>query len=272
MSTITTGTAIEMFVADAAAAGGRRPLIGLTAGTSTLTGGAWAGSEATVLNRSYTDAIHAAGGRAIILTPGEEWSAEEVADLDALVLTGGTDLSPALYGKAPLATDFAPSSERDAFEIALVRAAIDLRLPVLGICRGLQIINVARGGSLVQHLGDQAREAGYPDTATALTSVGVSIAADSDLALDLGTGADVAAFHHQAVDRLGEGLRVIARHSSGVVHAVQSASADVGDVIGLQFHPEVTEGAEPVFATLVASARQRAACTTMVGDGARARA
>ena len=232
----------------------RRPLIGVSAGTTTLAEGPWAGHEAHVLTRAYTRAIAEAGARAVILTIDEPWTREEILDLDALVITGGSDLDPELYGQVPAPTDYAPHRERDAYEIALVNAAWQARIPVLGICRGLQIINVARGGSLIQHVADREDLRSYPDTNACLTEVDVHVEADSDLALALGTHIRVRAFHHQAVDRLGQGLRVVARHDSSLIHAVESSGENF--VLGVQFHPEVSK-AQPLFDGFIEAARCR---------------
>lgn len=232
----------------------RRPLIGITSGTAVLTAGAWEGSCATTLLTAYTDAIRESGGRPVILTPDEPWSAEELADLDGLLLTGGTDIDPAAYGASSLPTDFAPDLQRDAFEIDLARAAHAAGLPLLGICRGLQIINVALGGTLIQHL-DEA-ETGYPDAASAVTEVTVEAEAGSLVAEVLTTSATVRAYHHQAVGSLGDGLRVTARHAaaSGVVHALEGTGH--GWLLGVQFHPELVAETRGVLGLLVQAASQ----------------
>src|SRR5699024_10841911 len=132
-----------------------------------------------------------------ILAPQDEWSDEEISELDGLVLTGGTDLDPAAWGEDALATDMTPDPERDAFETALYRAARRADVPVLGICRGLQIIVIAEGGSLHRHLPTELPA--HPPTGERPTVVETTIDADSDLALALGTRAEVTAFHHQGV-------------------------------------------------------------------------
>ncbi len=243
-------------VRDIAAGSARRPLIGVTSGTAVLTAGAWEGSRATVLVTAYTDAIREAGGRPVILTPDEPWSPEELADLDALVLTGGTDIDPARYGASPLPTDFAPDPERDAFEIDLARAAHAANLPLLGICRGLQIINVALGGALLQHLDDA--ETCYPEASSAVTEVDIETDAGSAVADALTTRATVRAYHHQAVSTLAPGLRVTARHAaSGVVHAVEGTGP--GWLLGVQFHPEIALETRGVLRLLVTAAAAQAA-------------
>lgn len=215
----------------------RRPLIGVTAGTAAMMQGAWAGHEAVTVTDHYVRALREAGARAVILAPQDPWSDDEVAELDGIVLTGGTDLDPALSGAAPRATDFPAQPERDAFELDLYRAARRTGVPVLGICRGLQLIVIAEGGDLHRHLPVDLPE--HPHAFAEVTAVDVEIDAASDTGLALGTGARVAAYHHQGVRTCPPSLRVVARHASGLAMAVEAASGS--PVIGVQWHPELTE-------------------------------
>jgi putative glutamine amidotransferase len=215
----------------------RRPLIGVTAGTSRLMSGAWEGHDAIVLTDHYVRSLRAAGARPVVIAPQDEWTDEEVAELDGLVLSGGADLDPASYGARVRSTDMTPDPERDAFEIALYRAARRAEVPVLGICRGLQIIDVAEGGDLFQHLPEDVPA--HPVTGLAPTEVDVTITPDSDVALALGTSARVTAFHHQAVRTLGAGLRPVATHASGLVLAAEARGGS--PVLAVQWHPELEE-------------------------------
>ncbi|UYG16707.1 gamma-glutamyl-gamma-aminobutyrate hydrolase family protein [Brachybacterium huguangmaarense] len=214
----------------------RRPLIGVTAGTTRLMSGAWEGHEAVVLTEHYVAALRAAGARPVILAPQDPWTDEEIAELDGLVLTGGTDLDPALYGASALPSDFAPDRDRDAFEVAAYHAARRAGIPVLGICRGLQLIAVAEGGTLHQHLAEDLPR--HPASAARVTEVEVAIDAASDVALAVGTVATVPAYHHQGVADCGEGLRVVARHASGLALALEAR--DGSPVVAVQWHPELT--------------------------------
>ncbi|MBE9404026.1 gamma-glutamyl-gamma-aminobutyrate hydrolase family protein [Brachybacterium sp. p3-SID1565] len=235
----------------------RRPLIGVTAGTSRMMTGAWAGHDAVVITEHYVRAVRAAGARAVVIAPQEEWTDEEVAELDAIVLSGGTDLDPALLGEAPRDTDMAAQPERDAFETALYRAARRTGVPVLGICRGLQIAVVAEGGSLHRHLPEDLPQ--HPATGERPTRVTARIDADSDLALALGSSAEVTAYHHQGARDVHGDLRVVARHASGLPLAVEATGGS--PVIAVQWHPELDPSQGVVFDALVAAVRQQAAAT-----------
>ena len=213
----------------------RRPLIGVTAGTRTMMSGAWAGHDAVAVNEHYVRALREAGARPVIIAPQDEWSDEEIAELDGLVLTGGTDLDPAAWGEDALNTDMTPDPERDAFETALYRAARRSDVPVLGICRGLQIIVIAEGGELHRHLPADLPE--HPATGLEPTVVEAEVEIASDLALALGTCTEVTAFHHQGVRAVRGDLRIVARHASGLPLAVEAESGS--SVLGVQWHPEI---------------------------------
>lgn len=171
------------------------------------------------------------------------WSDAILARADALVLTGGEDVNPARYGEAPHPALGAVSDERDAAEIALVEAARALRLPTLAICRGVQILNVALGGTLIQ---DIPSEVGSdinhdPDAPRTTRSHPVSIDTNSRLARAAGvTRMDVNSVHHQAIGRVAPTLRVTATAPDGVVEGVETAPDDPWWCVGVQWHPEDT--------------------------------
>lgn len=216
--------------------------------------GAWEGHDAVVVNEHYVRALREAGARPVILSPQDPWTEEELAELDGLVLTGGTDLDPAAWGEDALGTDMTPDPARDAFETALYRTAREVGVPVLGICRGLQIITIAEGGRLHRHLPEDVPD--HPTTGLAPTAVDVEIDAASDLALALGTSARVTAFHHQGVREVRGDLRIVARHASGLPLAVEAASGT--GVIGVQWHPEIDgEAGAAVFESLLTAIRHR---------------
>jgi putative glutamine amidotransferase len=237
-----------------------RPLIGIT--TSELRPGALrtllregpAPHDELMLGTTYPKAIDAAGAIPVVLAPvGLEAVPALVARLDGICLAGGPDLDPSLYGSLKRHPELGPTNaEHDAFELAVARAADAAGLPILGICRGAQALNVARGGTLHQHVAGH-RQTELPGR----SSQRVAVAPDSLLAAL--TGADdtleVNSFHHQAVDVLGAGLRVVARAADGTVEAVEDAARPF--VLGVQWHAEtLTERREhgALFAALVAAA------------------
>ena len=242
---------------------GMRPLIGVT--TSELRPGSLATlqragappSPEIMLGATYPRAIDAAGGIPVILSPVDLAAVPElVGRLDGICLSGGPDLDPVAYGaltRHPLlgATDAAV----DAFELAVARAADAAGLPLLGICRGAQALNIARGGTLHQHV-DGHRQ---PELATIPTQR-VSVAADSLLATVTGSGPQLAvnSFHHQAVDVPGAGLRVVAWAPDGMAEAVEDRARPF--VLAVQWHAEtLTERPEhgALFAALVQAAGAR---------------
>ncbi len=241
----------------------RRPLIGVTAGTSRMMSGAWADHEAVTVTLHYVEAIRAAGARPVIIAAQDDWSDEEVAELDAVVLTGGTDLDPARFGQDALATDMTPDPARDAFETALYRAARRVGLPVLGICRGLQLIVIAEGGSLHRHLPVDLPE--HPATGGEPTRVQAKVDIDSDLAVALGSSTEVTAYHHQGVKDVRGDLRVVARHASGLPLAVEASRG--APVLGVQWHPELDADQAGIFASLITAIRHREAVPEQAAAG-----
>ena len=191
-----------------------------------------AGRERFTLPAAYVDAVRAAGGVPVLLAPGEESPADLLGQLDGLVLSGGGDVDPQLSGSPPHGSVYGTSRERDAFEIALARRAIELGTPTLAICRGLQILNVARGGTLHGHLPDVVGDkVSHRTSQVEPTAHPVRIARNCLLAAALGTSllASVPSWHHQAIDRLGDGLVPVAWAEDGVVEAVRlSADRRVG--------------------------------------------
>jgi putative glutamine amidotransferase len=220
--------------------------------------------DAFVLPSSFVDPVHRAGGLALLLVPDPELVADPDAALemvDGLMLAGGADLDPASYGarRHPLTVD--PDPDRDAFEIALVRRALERDLPLLGICRGMQVINVARGGTLHQHLPELVGHEHHRRVS------GRFDGADHDVRLLAGSLAARAAgeelhatksHHHQGVDRVGEGLQVTGwADLDELVEAIEEPRNRFA--LGVQWHPEADERSQLIAALVREAAAVRAA-------------
>ncbi|RKT08642.1 putative glutamine amidotransferase [Streptomyces sp. 3211.6] len=227
------------------------PLIGLTTYLTTAQWGEW-DLPAAVLPSAYADCVRAAGGRAVLLPPdAPEAAADVVERLDAIVLTGGEDLDPALYGAVPHPRTGPPVRERDGWERAVLAAGLTRDIPVLGVCRGMQLMNVHAGGTLVQHLPDSVGHHGHNPHRGHFCPHAVTTVPGTRIGSLLPGTRQVATHHHQAVDRLGTGLVVAARAADGTVEAVESSRHRFA--VGVQWHPE-TGGDAPVVRALVAAA------------------
>jgi putative glutamine amidotransferase len=188
----------------------------------------------------YVDAVRRAGGVPVIFPPGEREPERLLDTVSALIVSGGGDINPDAYGGRQHETVYAVCEERDAFEFALTRAALaDTRVPMLCICRGLQVLNVVTGGTLHVHLPDHYGERvahRLPPRDTSMHAVRID--ADSRLAAILGTTeALVRSWHHQAIDKLGDGLRAVAWAEDGVIEAVEHVEHPW--CIAVQWHPEM---------------------------------
>ena len=235
-----------------------RPVVGLCTALERARWSVW-DQQAVLLPRSYVDAVQRAGAIALLLPPDPAAVREPDALLDlidGLLLAGGSDMDPASYGAEPHATTVGTVPERDAFELALTRRAIERDMPFLGICRGMQVMNVARGGTLTQHLPD---DYGHEDHRR---SLGTFDNADHDVRLAHDSLAARAAHeelhgtkshHHQGVERVGEGLEVT---GWATIDDLPEALEVPGNrfALGIQWHPEADE-ASPLIAALVEEAR-----------------
>jgi putative glutamine amidotransferase len=229
-----------------------RPIIGITGELEAARWGNWI-REAVVSPVSYTRAVERAGGTPVILPPVPASSVPAlIAGLHGLLLAGGRDVDPALYDEPPHEQTDLPDHRRDRFELILTRGAIDAGLPFLGIGRGMHILNVARGGALIQHLPDRLGNASHRPDPVKATTHNVQISAASRLGRLLGESALVPAAHHQAVGELGHGLTPVAWTPDQVVEAIELADHKFG--LGVQWNPE--DGDDPrLFEALVSAAR-----------------
>ncbi len=228
-------------------------MVGVTTYHQQASWGPW-DRVAAVLPASYVDTVAAAGGCPVLLSPSDGTvdvdvvASSVVAGLDALVLVGGGDVDPARYGQAPNPATAGVDPGRDASELALLRAALDVDLPVLAICRGMQLLNVHLGGTLIQHVPDVVGDDRHQPARGCFSDVVVATEAGSAVAKFLGETASVRCSHHQAVDRLGGGLVVTARAADGLPEAVELPEARF--VVGVQWHPEEDADRRPFQALL----------------------
>jgi putative glutamine amidotransferase len=236
-------------------ASARRPVIGLTTYLEQTVQSVW-DVRAAFLPQQYFDAVTAAGAAAVLLPPqplAEDAAAAVLDGLDGLILTGGVDVDPRRYGAVRHPETDEPRPDRDAWELALFDEAQRRRLPVLGICRGLQLINVARGGTLHQHLPEVLGTEQYRIGGGVFAENDVAVSTETPLAQIIGeTEMRVHSYHHQGVDRLGDGLVVTAQTDDGLVQAFESAGD--GYLVGVQWHPEENAEDRRLFAGLVAEA------------------
>lgn len=222
-----------------------KPLIGIT--SSYLTD-----SESQTLSSSYTRAIEAAGGVPVLIPAGLSPGLVDdiIARLDGLLLSGGVDVDPVFYGEMPHPKLGAVSPERDNIEIPLARAAIQVGLPVFAICRGIQVMNVAMGGTLIQDIASQVDGAlkHRQEAPRWHGTHDVSVEPESRLAQLLGsTRVRVNTYHHQCIKSVASGFKVVATSPDGVIEGIERLN---GFAVGVQWHPEGMWERVPVFAGL----------------------
>lgn len=231
-----------------------RPIIGIT---GYLEPARWADfvREAVLSPVTFSRAVERAGGIPVILPPVPIDSVPRlVAGLDGLLISCGPDLDPRLYGAMRHEETTAADRRRDTFDLALARAAIDAGRPFLGVCRGMHVLNVARGGTLIQHLPDAVGHDRHAPDPVKLSAHGVQLSASSKLGQILGANASVPTRHHQAVQRLGTGLLAVAWADDQIVEAVELQGHPFA--IGVQWHPEEEDDLR-IFQQLVAAATPR---------------
>lgn len=231
------------------------PLIGITAHRTPAQFGFF-NQTVDLLTATFTDAVLDAGGQAIIIPTHAALNSTVIGRLDGLILSGGPDVDARLYGEDPHVLSETPNPERDAAELEALRAAEMYELPVLAICRGAQLLNVWRGGSLTQHLPDLGCHESHGANGEFATH-SVTVAAGSWLAAAVGTRVMARCHHHQAVNTLGRDLEPVAYSNDGVIEGLELAGPL--PMIGIQWHPEevADDPLIPHFITTVRKMEQR---------------
>jgi putative glutamine amidotransferase len=225
-----------------------RPIIGITTYVEPASWSDWHDLEATLIPHGYVQAVTSAGGRAVLLPP-DDADAGVLRVLDGLVLAGGADVAPELYGASPgPLTDSRPG--RDSAEMLLARAALDADLPILGVCRGMQLLAVAAGGGLHQHLPDVVGHEKHRPAPGVYGNQQARFAGGSRIAAVMGDDAEINCYHHQGVADPGT-LTVTGRTEDGLPEAVEDPARRF--VLGVQWHPEASRDRR-LFAALVEAA------------------
>jgi len=231
-----------------------RPVIGITAYQEpSVRWGVW-DVPAAVIPLAYVQMMEAAGGRPLLVPPSEEGIEETLDALDGILFSGGADIDPAEYGQDAHPETIGTRPVRDRGELALLTAALERDMPVLAVCRGSQVLNVARGGDLVQHLPDIVGDDRHKQTNGVFADHDVEIDEDTRLGSLLGQRAPVKSHHHQGVDRLGEGLKVSgwSVEEADLIEAIEMPGRGFG--LGVLWHPE-EDVRDRVVGALAAAAR-----------------
>ena len=228
-----------------------KPLIGITTYVEEASWGHWRASAA-LIPFAYVRAVERAGGRALLVPPTSGAVDETLDALDGLLLSGGNDVDPASYGADAHRQTAGVDPNRDRAELALLEGALARDMPVLAVCRGSQLLNVARGGDLVQHLPDVVGDEKHRETLGIFSDHGVRVDEASRLGALVGERAPVKSHHHQGFGRLGEGLRESAWADDDTLEGVEDPSKRFA--LGVLWHPEEGEDAA-LFEGLVAAAR-----------------
>ena len=225
-----------------------RPLIGITTYVEPASWGHWH-LEAALVPYDYVRAVERAGGRAVLIPPDDEGIDAVLDALDGLVFSGGNDVSPESYGAEADPATNGTNPARDRGELALLRAALERDLPVLAICRGVEVLNVVRGGDLVQHLPDVLGHEEHRAVVGEFSEHAVRVDPSSRIGE---AHTPVKSHHHQGLGRIGGGLREVAWAEDGVVEAVEDP--DKPFLVGVLWHPEAGDD-QRLFEQLVEAAR-----------------
>ena len=228
-----------------------KPVVGITTYVEPARWGAWE-LEAALIPFAYVQAVERAGARALLVPPSDGGVEETLDALDGLLLSGGNDLDPAGYGAEAHPETNSLRPERDHAELALLEGALARDMPVLAVCRGVQVLNVARGGDLVQHLPDVVGDAKHREVPGVFSEHPVRIDGESKLGGLLGERAPVMSSHHQGVGTVGRGLREVAWADDGTIEALEDPEQRFA--VGVLWHPEAGEDMK-LFEALVAEAK-----------------
>jgi gamma-glutamyl-gamma-aminobutyrate hydrolase PuuD len=227
-----------------------KPVVGITTYLTPARFGAWE-MESALVPADYVRAVERAGGRALLVPPSEDAVEETLDALDGLLFSGGSDLDPETYGQEAHPQTKGVVPERDRGELALLQAALARDMPVLAVCRGSQVLNVALGGDLVQHLPDIVGDEKHKHTPGEYADHDVTVEPETRLGSLLGDRAPVKSHHHQGFGRVGKGLRAAARAEDGTLEALEDPSKRFA--LGVLWHPEAGED-QRLFEALVEEA------------------
>jgi putative glutamine amidotransferase len=228
-----------------------RPVVGITTYVEPAQWGQW-DLPAALIPFSYVQAVESAGARALLVPPSDGGVEETLDSLDGLLLSGGADLDPGTYGAEPHPATVGVRVDRDRAELALLEGALARDMPVLAVCRGSQILNVARGGNLVQHLPEVVGDDKHKERLGEFSDHEVEVSADSRLGAIVGERVPVKSSHHQGFGRVGGRLVATAWADDGTIEAVEDPTQRFA--LGVLWHPEEGEDAA-LFRALVEEAR-----------------
>jgi putative glutamine amidotransferase len=228
-----------------------KPVIGITTYLTRAAWGAW-DMEAVLVPSDYVRAVERSGGAPLLVPPGADVDTT-LAVVDGLIFTGGSDLDPELYDEAAHPETNGIVRERDDFELELMRAALERDVPMLAICRGSQVLNVALGGGIEQHVPDRVGNDVHKETPGVFAEHNVDVVSGTRLGALLGDRHDVKSHHHQGFGVLGEGLRESAQAPDGTIEALEDPTRRF--TLGVLWHPEAGDDAA-LFDALVEEASE----------------
>jgi putative glutamine amidotransferase len=228
-----------------------KPLVGITTYVEPASWGPWQ-LDAALIPYDYVRALERAGARVLLVPPSEDGVDETLDALDGILFSGGADVDPAQYGADAHPETKGVRPDRDAGELALLEGALERDMPVLAVCRGVQVLNVARGGDIVQHLPDVVGNESHREKHGTFSDHGVSIEDGSRLGAVIGDETSVKSSHHQGLGRIGDGLRPVAWAEDGTLEALEDPEKRFA--VGVLWHPEAGEDRK-LFAALVDEAR-----------------